>query len=144
MMPPRQLSRAPPAPARSKSPRYRVPNPPRHFTDRPLGETLEVTQGSLVCVQRSRSEIARRAGLCWWRCIVAVSMGGGTVSGSQFLDRGKFTGKGLPGNPPFIFWGGPADSKEDLIPSWIARQSLTPPGSANPVTYSVHGAEVKK
>jgi hypothetical protein len=67
-----------------------------------------------------------------------------TVSGQRFLDRGKFSGKGLPGNPPCMFCGRPSDSKEDIIPSWIARQSFTPPGSVNPVTYSVHGTEMKK
>ena len=43
-----------------------------------------------------------------------------------------------------MFCGEPADSGEDIIPSWLARQSLVPPGTTRPVIYTSHGRELKQ
>jgi hypothetical protein len=43
-----------------------------------------------------------------------------------------------------MFCGMPADSREDIIPNWLTRQNLVPPGTAGPVTYTSHGETVRQ
>jgi hypothetical protein len=66
------------------------------------------------------------------------------VSQNNRFDSGRYKGCDLSANQPCMFCGDPADSREDIIPSWLSRQSLVPPGTARPVTYSSHGATVKE
>jgi hypothetical protein len=43
-----------------------------------------------------------------------------------------------------MFCGEPADSREDIIPTWLTRQSIVPPGTLRPVTYTSHGKNVNE
>jgi hypothetical protein len=60
------------------------------------------------------------------------------------FNAGKYKGKDLSENQPCMFCGEPADSREDIIPSWINRQSFVPQGTARPVSHTSHGVKVKR
>jgi hypothetical protein len=66
------------------------------------------------------------------------------VSKGGTFARGKYKGDDLSENQPCMFCGMPADSREDIIPTWLTRQNLVPPGTAGPVTYTSHGETVKQ
>ena len=61
------------------------------------------------------------------------------TSMSSTFNTGRYRGKDLSEDQPCMFCGEPADSREDIIPSWLARQSLVPPGTTRPVIYTSHG-----
>ena len=65
-----------------------------------------------------------------------------TQSGT--FDRSRYRGRDLSENQPCMFCGNPADSREDIIPTWLARHSIVPPGTTRPVTYTSHGVEVNQ
>jgi len=60
------------------------------------------------------------------------------------IDRGKYKGRDLSADQPCMFCGMPADSREDIIPTWISRQNLLPPGTVEPVVYTSHGVPLKQ
>jgi hypothetical protein len=60
------------------------------------------------------------------------------------IDRGKYKGRDLSADQPCMFCGMPANSREDIIPTWVSRQNLVPPGTAEPVVYTSHGFPVNE
>jgi len=66
------------------------------------------------------------------------------VSQSGSFDKGKYGGKDLSNNQPCMFCGELANSREDIVPTWLAKQNLVPPGITRPVTYTSHGVEVNQ
>jgi hypothetical protein len=66
----------------------------------------------------------------------------GSVNQNGSFDKGRYRGQDLSENQACMFCGEPADSREDIVPTWIAKQRLVPPGDLQPVTYWSHGVAV--
>lgn len=66
------------------------------------------------------------------------------MSKGGVFNRGKYRGADLSENQPCMFCGLPADSREDIIPTWLTRQDLVPTGTAGPVKYTSHGETVNQ
>jgi hypothetical protein len=62
----------------------------------------------------------------------------------EHMNVRKYRGKQLSDDQPCIFCGEPADSREDIIPTWLNKQALMPPETTRPVTYTSHGVVLKE